>query len=208
MRTGGVMGEVVGMAASLCRKHADDPRDVYQKHLDELKQLMSKGVGKPRPPDARVAPPAFLKAAGPNLARSAQITVSGSTNATKNPPRLINDGQIDLSDNALRWLSDTRLPHWVEFRWNRPQTVSAARIVSGYAGPGDQVDSPIRDFSLRHYDGAAWKDIPGTQATGNTAIQWHAKFAAVSTDRLRLVVTGTPSNTSRIWEVELYHCPQ
>ncbi len=45
MRTHGMMGEVVGMAASLCKKHNCSPRDVYKSHLDELKALMEKGVG-------------------------------------------------------------------------------------------------------------------------------------------------------------------
>jgi hypothetical protein len=45
MRTTGMMGEVVGMAASLCTKHAATPRGVYEKHLDELKTLMQRGVG-------------------------------------------------------------------------------------------------------------------------------------------------------------------
>ncbi|MEX0988127.1 MAG: FAD-dependent oxidoreductase [Bacteroidales bacterium] len=44
MRTGGVMGEVVGMAASVCVKHDCTPRDVYKEHLDELKRLMEAGV--------------------------------------------------------------------------------------------------------------------------------------------------------------------
>lgn len=46
MRTTGMMGEVVGMAASLCRKHGTDPRGVYKNHLAELKELMKRGVGK------------------------------------------------------------------------------------------------------------------------------------------------------------------
>ena len=46
MRTTGMMGEVVGMAASICHKYGCSPRDVYQCHLDELKPLMKKGVGK------------------------------------------------------------------------------------------------------------------------------------------------------------------
>lgn len=52
MRTHGMMGEVVGMAASICKKHGCDPRGVYSDHLDELKQLMTKGVGlgKRQPP--------------------------------------------------------------------------------------------------------------------------------------------------------------
>jgi hypothetical protein len=43
-RTTGMMGEVVGMAASICKKQSCDPRGVYENHLDELKQLMSRGV--------------------------------------------------------------------------------------------------------------------------------------------------------------------
>ena len=46
MRTTGMMGEVVGMAASLCKQHHIRPRAVYQHHLEELKALMRVGVGK------------------------------------------------------------------------------------------------------------------------------------------------------------------
>lgn len=51
MRTTGMMGEVVGMAASLCRKYGTLPRGVYQRHLDELRSLMREGVGKKNLPD-------------------------------------------------------------------------------------------------------------------------------------------------------------
>lgn len=44
MRTTGMMGEVVGMAASVCRKNGCTPREVYQHHLPELKELMKKGA--------------------------------------------------------------------------------------------------------------------------------------------------------------------
>ncbi|MDR3261399.1 MAG: FAD-dependent oxidoreductase [Tannerella sp.] len=47
MRTGGMMGEVVGMAASVCKTHHVYPRSVYRSYLPELKDLMQKGVGKP-----------------------------------------------------------------------------------------------------------------------------------------------------------------
>ncbi len=46
MRTGGMMGELIGMAASLCKKHATDPRGVYENHLGKLKLLARSGVGK------------------------------------------------------------------------------------------------------------------------------------------------------------------
>ena len=46
MRTCGMMGEVLGMAASLCKKHNTNPRGVYQHHLTELKELAKRGTGK------------------------------------------------------------------------------------------------------------------------------------------------------------------
>lgn len=46
MRTTGMMGEVVGMAASVAAKNKTTPRGVYQKHLDKLQRLMTKGASK------------------------------------------------------------------------------------------------------------------------------------------------------------------
>ncbi|MEI6142896.1 MAG: FAD-dependent oxidoreductase [Mariniphaga sp.] len=45
-RTTAMMGEVVGMAASVCKNHNTLPRDVYLKYLDELKKLMKSGIPK------------------------------------------------------------------------------------------------------------------------------------------------------------------
>ncbi len=40
MRTTGMMGEVIGHAAYLCIKHRTNPRGVYEKHLDEMKEML------------------------------------------------------------------------------------------------------------------------------------------------------------------------
>lgn len=45
MRTTGMMGEVVGMATSICKKYGISPRAVYHSHLPELKKLMEEGTG-------------------------------------------------------------------------------------------------------------------------------------------------------------------
>ena len=47
MRTLGMLGEVVGLAAAICRKHDCLPRGVYTDHLDELKAAMEAGVPSP-----------------------------------------------------------------------------------------------------------------------------------------------------------------
>ena len=51
MRTTGMMGEVVGMAASICKQQGVEPQAVYQHYLPQLKALMEKGVGKPGLPN-------------------------------------------------------------------------------------------------------------------------------------------------------------
>ncbi|MCL3780872.1 FAD-dependent oxidoreductase [Prolixibacteraceae bacterium JC049] len=51
MRTTGMMGEVLGMAASICKKHNLLPRGVYKTHFAELETLMEKGIGDPNLPN-------------------------------------------------------------------------------------------------------------------------------------------------------------
>ncbi len=46
MRTCGCMGEITGMAASICCAHECGPRDVYADYLEELKAIMERGAGK------------------------------------------------------------------------------------------------------------------------------------------------------------------
>ena len=46
MRTCAMMGEVVGMAASICSKRSVLPRDIYTTYFEDLKALMRKGTGR------------------------------------------------------------------------------------------------------------------------------------------------------------------
>jgi hypothetical protein len=45
-RTTGMMGEVLGMASSLCVQYETTPRGVYERYLDKLKSLMRQGIGR------------------------------------------------------------------------------------------------------------------------------------------------------------------
>ncbi len=47
MRTLGALGEVVGLASSVCKKYGCTPREVYSEHLQELKELLERGVESP-----------------------------------------------------------------------------------------------------------------------------------------------------------------
>ena len=46
MRTCGLIGEVVGMAAAVCSRRDAFPRDVYTTYFEDLKELMRKGTGR------------------------------------------------------------------------------------------------------------------------------------------------------------------
>ena len=51
MRTGGMMGEVLGMAASICTQRKTTPREVYKNHFADLEKLMLQGIGDANLPD-------------------------------------------------------------------------------------------------------------------------------------------------------------
>ena len=51
MRTTGILGEVIGMAASLCKQNGVSPRAIYPSYFDKLKVLMEKGISKSELPN-------------------------------------------------------------------------------------------------------------------------------------------------------------
>lgn len=197
MRTCGMMGEVVGMAASLCKKHNTTPRGVYADHLDKLKAMMlGEDVAK------------WFERAGSNLALDAEVSVSSNYDATMYPKENINDGRCNTKDNTLRWVSNaSELPDYVTFAWPEPRTISAVRILSGWFQNG-QATSPISRFKLQRFGDAGWEDVAGLHISRRASAELVSTFPAVRSDRIRLVVTATPGNISRIWEVEFYHPEQ
>jgi hypothetical protein len=221
MRTCGTEGEIIGMAASLCRKRDTTPRGVYAQHLGELQSLMRVGAGKVqgaeldyvnqgrrRAPKAgkaaapvNLATPAWLKSAGPNLARTARVTTPGTPNTGVRTELLLNDGDGVVENNATRWLNRAPLPHWIEFTWDQPVRVGAARIISGYYS-GAGVTGAVEGFTLSWQEGAVWREL--TTVRDNTMPAWSGTFPAVTTTKVRLGITATRENISRIWEVELY----
>jgi hypothetical protein len=180
-----------------------------------LQDLMRRGVGKhpganpnyenggepkekPAPKHPPVVPkPAWLAKAGPNLALAASVSVPDG--------ELLHDGQANMTRNGERWLSQEDLPHVIEFAWEKPQTFGAARILSGFFDGA--VIAPIRDFVLQWQDGAEWRDVSGTAVQENRDPFWATQFSPVTATKLRLVVTRTKNDTSRIWEVEFFGPP-
>jgi len=218
MRTCGTQGEIVGMAASVCKAFDTTPRGVYEKHLADLQKRMREGVGKvdgstipylnqgerelARRPVA-IVQPAWLGRAGENLARRAEVSTTTSAKIDGiDRTVLLNDGNGKVEDNSARWLGKGALPHIVEYRWDKPIELGAVRMISGWHN-GTGVHSPVSHFKLQYHNGETWQDVlPPVEGNKNPA--WSAVFSPVKTDYVRLVITQTPDNISRLWEVEFY----
>ena len=204
MRTGGMMGEVLGMAAGICRKNDCLPRDVYTSHLDELKKCMEEGIAPPTPASKLMVRPDWLKEAKNNLALKAHIDVSGLYEKADYPAKFINDGKYDINSDRERWVSnsknDSENTHWATLSFDEPQTINAFQIISGMSGG----KSPIRDFVFQYEKDGQFVDIPETMVNDNQSSFIAMKFPEVTSKKFRIYVTNTPGNIARIWEVELY----
>ncbi|MDA3926981.1 MAG: FAD-dependent oxidoreductase [Kiritimatiellae bacterium] len=222
MRTGGCMGEVVGMAASVAVKHNVTNRDVYTKHLSELKMLMSVGVGRLSPdaikPDyglgissrapkkaISVKPPDWLSKAGTNLCLSAEVDAEGVGAVELKGIERINDGKADIFQNEQRWISPKKMPLVIEFKWKKPQKFTTLRISSGYA-QGTSVIAPVNAWTLAVWNGDAWVEVPAAQVRDNTDPQRYVHFPVQSTQRIQLRIESSKDDIARLWEVELYQC--
>ncbi len=218
MRTCGTQGEIVGMAASVCKEFEANPRGVYESHLADLRTRMRNGVGKV---DGSTIPysnqgehgvslrqvalvqPKWLERAGKNLARLARVNTSLPTGPDGiDRTVLLNDGNGKIEDGSARWLGKGKMPHVIEYRWDKEVELGAARMISGRFN-GARVLNPVSDFKIQYLDGESWKDVlPAVQENENPA--WSATFEPVVTKHLRFVITGTPHQISRVWEIEFY----
>ncbi len=83
--------------------------------------------------------------------------------------------------------------------------LSTLRLTGQSGGPWPH--TPIIDFVIQYHDGDGYREIPQTKITNNESPDWHTRFEPVTTNRLRLTVTKTPGDLTRIWEWEVYHPP-
>lgn len=207
MRTGGMMGEVVGMAAAICRKHDSLPRSVYANYLPELIELMKAGVADFPYESMPIQTPKWLSSAGINYARSAKVKASSEHRSGLYPAEKINDGIADVTNNASRWVSvdgqeSERMETWVEFTWEQPVTFNAVRVVTGQAGNG-MPTTPIENFQLQTFQSGRWVNVPRAGVKNNKYVDFGVTFDSVTTDRVRVFI-NTPGILARIWELELY----
>jgi hypothetical protein len=199
MRTGGCMGEVVGIAASIARAYDTTPRNVWKEHSEEFLDLLRR----PRYATVRQRiPRELVGSVGENVARAASVNVSG-TYQPRYHRRFVNDGMATAGDNERRWISQAETESWITFDLPSPRAVAAMWIVSGHWS-GSQLAGIMEDFVLQYNAEGNWVDVESTRTTGNTCSSIVLQFDAVESARYRLLITKAPDQLARIWEVQLF----
>ena len=146
MKTCGMMGEVVGKAASICVVKDCSPRDVYAKHLDSLKELLRlPGVARRDTIDG----PIRMDGPVPPLPASG---IARGLDPTELPGIVIDDRAAQLTGS---WGSGTKLEGYIgwSYRYASPGSKASARFAVEVEADGTyEIRLAYRDHENRASD--------------------------------------------------------
>ena len=109
--------------------------------------------------------------------------------------------------------SANTFPDWLQIDLNGAKTISEIDVFTvqdNYLNPGEPFEGQtfslygITDFEVQFWDGAKWATVPGGSVSGNNKIWRKFTFAPISTQRVRILVTGALGSYSRVTELEVY----
>jgi hypothetical protein len=134
------------------------------------------------------------------------------------PPAAVNDGDRrgTRAGNGGYWNDATQyaFPDWLQVTFAGARTIDRIDVFSvqdNYLSPVEPTPAMtftaygITSFQVQYWNGAAWTDVPGGNVSGNTRVWRCLSFAPITTDRIRVLVTGASLDRwgwSRITEIE------
>lgn len=159
MKTCGMMGEVVGKAASICTLQSCTPRDVYERYLDELKQLLElPGKAHRETVSSEIIIPAdALKLAGKYGPPTGML-------ASKLKGLVIDDRSARKDG---KWSEGTGLKGYIEHGYLYAGANSGATITFSFKSPGTGTFD-IRICTLPHQNRSSNTKVVVSQSSGNT----------------------------------------
>jgi subtilisin family serine protease len=104
-------------------------------------------------------------------------------------------------------------PDWLEVDFNGPKLIEEVDVFSmqdNYSAPVEPTPTltftswGLRAFEVQYWDGANWLPVPGGAVSANNLVWRQFVFAALTTSRIRVYVTGALNGYSRIMEVEAW----
>ncbi len=104
-------------------------------------------------------------------------------------------------------------PDWLEVDFAGTQTIDEVDVFSlqdNYTNPVDPVPGMlftqygIDEFQVQYWDGLSWVTVPGGTVISNNQVWRRVAFPALTTPRIRILITGAMGSYSRVAEVEAY----
>ena len=104
-------------------------------------------------------------------------------------------------------------PNWLQITFAGQKTIDEIDVFTlqdAWASPVEPTSTMtftqygVQAFAVQYWDGTAWVTVPGGSVTGNNLVWRRFTFPAVTTDRIRIYITGSADGKSRLTEVEAY----
>ncbi|HKW81285.1 MAG TPA: Ig-like domain repeat protein, partial [Casimicrobiaceae bacterium] len=149
------------------------------------------------------------------LASNGGVATASSSYSAAYPVSAINNNDRAGTNwgNGGGWNDGTRavFPDWVQINFNGSKTIDRVVVYTlqdNYPNPVEPSDTMtfttygITDFTVQGWNGSSWVALGSV--SGNNLVKRTVSFAAYTTDRIRINVTGALLNYSRITEVEAW----
>ncbi|WP_296696959.1 S8 family serine peptidase [Thiocapsa sp. UBA6158] len=171
------------------------------------------------PPDPIDPPPDPPTNPRVNLAARANngVASASSTYSTAFPAAALNDGDR----RGLNWGSgggwndatSNGYPDWAQIDFAGPASIDEINVLTlqdNYASPIEPTESlafgkyGVTAFTVQYWNGSAWVAIPGAAVTGNNKVWRRLSFTPVTTERIRVLISGALAGYSRLVEIEAF----
>lgn len=168
---------------------------------------------------AQAAPPRTNVASTANgaTASAQSYTADGVYAGSHFQPLYANDGvrYIHPPDGDRYWRDEHGLPSWLEIDFAGSKTIDEVDVytVADYPAYQTQADPSaaqtftqygVTAFEVQYWTGSAWANVPGGGVSGNNLVWRKLTFGAVTTSKIRVVVSATTDGVARIAEVEAW----
>ncbi len=115
--------------------------------------------------------------------------------------------------NGGGWADGTpnSFPDWVSVNFNGMKSISSVVVYTlqdNYTNPVEPTDTMtfssygVTDFAVQAWVGNAWQTV--ATVTGNNLVKKTVTFSPVTTDRIRIYITGALASSSRLTEIEAW----
>jgi hypothetical protein len=168
-----------------------------------------------------VTAPAICLPANLALATAGATATASSTYANGGYPA---SSAIDGEHRGLNWGTNggwndgtrAEYPDWLEVNFGGSKTIDEIRVYTvqnDFRNPVEPDENTpadvygILDFEVQYWDGANWVTVPDGSVTGNDKAMRVFGFPDITTTKIRVLVSNSRNNFSRITEVEAFGCP-